>query len=64
MRTNIEIENELLEKARKFAQVKTKKETVKIALEEYVKKHNKLKLAESFGKIRWEGDLKKMRSNS
>lgn len=64
MRTNIDIQTELLEKAKKLAHAKTKKETIHIALEEFIKKHHKLNLANSFGKIQWEGDLKKMRSNS
>jgi len=64
MRTNIDIELEDLEKAKKLIGAKTKKETVNIALKELIKQQNKLKLAQAFGKIKWEGDLPDMRSNT
>ncbi len=62
MRTNIYIENSLINKAKKLSKVKTKKEIVNLALESYIKSLNKKKLLELAGKVKWEGNLKQMRS--
>lgn len=65
MRTNIVIDDELLETAMKLAQVKTKKEAVAIALREFVQNRKRKNLAELKGKIKFaEGyDYKSMRNN-
>ena len=62
MRTNIEIDNKLINEARKISKVKTKKEIVDIALRNYIKTQNRKKLLDQFGKVKWEGNLKQMRS--
>ncbi|BER91410.1 MAG: hypothetical protein PWP60_1194 [Candidatus Atribacteria bacterium] len=46
MRTNIVIKDELLEEAMKLAGVKTKKEVVNMALEEFVKNRKRKNLKE------------------
>ncbi|MDQ3022173.1 MAG: type II toxin-antitoxin system VapB family antitoxin [Bacteroidota bacterium] len=61
MRTNIEIDNKLIREAKRISKVKTKKEIVDIALKNYIKTHQRKKILEQFGKIRWEGNLKQMR---
>ncbi|NSW75759.1 MAG: type II toxin-antitoxin system VapB family antitoxin [Candidatus Atribacteria bacterium] len=65
MRTNIVIDDELLEEAMKLAQVKTKKEAVAIALREFVQNRKRKNLAELKGKIKFaEGyDYKRMRNS-
>jgi Arc/MetJ family transcription regulator len=64
MRTNIEIDDKLMSKALKYSKLKTKKEILNEALNEYVKYHMRLKLLSLQGKVKWVGDLDKMRRNA
>ena len=64
MRTNIEIDDELMSKALKYSKLKTKKEIINEALTQYVKYQMRLKLASLKGKAKWVGDLDKMRRNA
>jgi Arc/MetJ family transcription regulator len=64
MRTNIEIDDKLMSKALKYSKLKTKKEIINEALNEYVKYHMRLKLLSLQGKVKWVGDLDKMRRNA
>ncbi len=51
MRTNIEIDDELMEEARELAGTKTKRETVEFALTELVRRRRRYsKTMEMFGK--------------
>ena len=63
MRTNIDIDDALLEQAFKFSQAKTKKELIHQALKEFVENRRRLNLSELEGKIEFiEGyDYKSMR---
>ena len=62
MRTNIEIDDKLLEEVMKIFNLSTKKDAVNFALDEVVK-FNKRKLLLSLrGKIKWEGNLDEMRT--
>lgn len=61
MRTNIEINNKLMNKAKRLSRIKTKKDIVNIALEEFVRKLDKKSLLDLKGKIKWSGNLAKMR---
>lgn len=63
MRTNIEIDDELMNKALKYSKLKTKKEVVNDALTEYVRYQMRLKLLSLQGKVKWVGNLNKMRNN-
>ena len=63
MRTNIEIDDELMSRALKYSKLKTKKEIVNDALTEYVRYQMRLKLISLQGKVKWVGNLNKMRSN-
>ena len=63
MRTNIEIDDELMNKALKYSKLKTKKEIINEALNEYVKYQMRLRLLSLKGKVKWVGDLDKMRRN-
>ena len=63
MRTNIDIDDGLMNKALKYSKLKTKKEIVNEALSEYVKYQMRLNLLSLQGKVKWVGNLNKMRSN-
>jgi Arc/MetJ family transcription regulator len=62
MRTNIELNKELIEEIMKLTAISTKKEVVNRALEEYLRKLKLGELADA-GKIEWEGELEEMRSD-
>jgi Arc/MetJ family transcription regulator len=64
MRTNIEIDDDLMKKALKYSKLKTKKEIINEALMEYVKYQMRLKMLSLQGKVKWVGDLDKMRRNA
>ncbi|MBF0479771.1 MAG: type II toxin-antitoxin system VapB family antitoxin [Candidatus Omnitrophica bacterium] len=63
MRTNINIDDELLLKAKKISQVKTKREIVEKALKEFVINHSRLNIADLKGHIDFdpEYNYKKLR---
>lgn len=63
MRTNIVLDEKLVEKAFKVSHAKTKKELVHQALEEFVENRKRLNLLDLFGKIEFKNsyNYKKMR---
>jgi Arc/MetJ family transcription regulator len=61
MRTNIEIDDEIMDEAQRLTGVRTKRETVDLALRELVARHRRLGLLELSGRVHWEGDLKASR---
>ena len=63
MRTNIVLDDSLMKKAFRHAGVKTKKELVHVALEEFVRNHSVKDLRDLRGKIRFrpDYDYKKLR---
>lgn len=64
MRTNIEIDDDLMKEALNYSKLKTKKEIIHEALTEYIKYQKRLNLASLQGKVKWVGDLDKMRRNA
>lgn len=64
MATNLDIDNDLIVKAQKAGQHKTKKETVTSALVEYIERREQKKINELFGEIEYQDDYsyKKYRS--
>jgi len=62
MRTNIDIDDELMEKAMKATHQKTKKATVEAALRKVVSISDQLSALESLRGLGWEGDLEEMRN--
>lgn len=66
MRTNIVLDDELINEAFKRSQAKTKKELIHEALKEYVENRRRMDLRELKGKINFqEGyDYKKLRAGS
>ena len=61
MRTNIVIDDELMAKAMKATGLKTKRETVEVALERLVDLDAQREFRNLRGKIKWVGDLDAMR---
>ena len=62
MRTNIDIDDDLLKKAMEMSGAKTKKEVVEQALDNYVKMFNRKQILDWPGKVHWDGDLEQMRT--
>lgn len=62
VRTNINIDQDLIEEAMRILGVKTKKETVEIALRDLVQNHKRRQILEFRGRLHWSGDLDEMRS--
>ncbi len=64
MRTNVDIDDDLMAKALKFSKGKTKKEIINTALDAFVKYQMRLKILSLKGKVKWVGNLDKMRRNA
>jgi len=63
MRTNIVIEDELMEEAMRLSGKKTKKETVEEALKLLIAIEKQKDIRQWRGKLHWEGNLEEMRSD-
>ena len=61
MRTNIVIDDKLMNMALKSTGLKTKKEVVEEGLKTLIKIRKQVKLKSLRGKLQWEGDIEKMR---
>jgi len=61
MRTNININANLMKEAMSMALTKTKKETVEIALNELIENRKRKQILNYRGKMNWNGDLDEMR---
>lgn len=61
MRTNIDLDDKLVEQALSLSHAKTKKEVVTLALNNLVKTLQRQQLLALRGKVKWEGDLDAMR---
>ncbi len=57
VRTNIEIDDQLLAEAQAIAGTPTKRATVEHALRELVRRRERQRVLELGGKVTWEGDL-------
>lgn len=63
LRTNIEIDNDLVKESLKLTHIKTKKELVDYALRELVRKKKRKQLLNFEGKIKWTGRLNSLRGS-
>jgi Arc/MetJ family transcription regulator len=61
MRTNIVLDNDLVEQARKLTGIKTKKELIHEALRTLVRLRQQSQVRSLRGRLHWEGDLEAMR---
>jgi len=62
VRTNIVLNEQLVKEAMLLSHARTKKEVVDLALQSLVAGYKRKNMKELFGKVKWEGDLKEMRS--
>jgi Arc/MetJ family transcription regulator len=62
-RTNIEIDDSLMEKARKLTRLKTKRQIVDKALALLVRSESRKGILRYYGSGIWKGDLKRSRRN-
>lgn len=62
-RTNIELDDDLVRKARKLTRLKTKRAIVDKALELLVRSESRKAILRYYGSGIWKGDLKRMRRN-
>lgn len=63
MRTNIVIDDELMEEALKISQLKTKKAAVEEGLKLLVQRKKQENIKNLRGKLKWKGDLEQMRTD-
>jgi Arc/MetJ family transcription regulator len=64
MRTNIEIDDDLMEQAMKVSGLTTKRDTVEAGLRLLVQLKAQQRIRRYRGKLRWEGDLDRMRRDA
>lgn len=64
MRTNIVIDDRLMNEALAVSGKKTKKETVEEALKVLIKLNQQSSIRSYRGKLKWEGDLDRMRTDT
>jgi Arc/MetJ family transcription regulator len=62
-RTNIELDEKLVNEAMKLTHKKTKKDLVNYAVEELVRKLKRKKILELEGKVGWAGELDETRKS-
>ncbi len=56
MPTNLALDDKLIAKAKELGRHKTKKEAVTAALEEYVRRRNRLRILDLAGKVEFDPD--------
>lgn len=61
MRTNIVLNDRLMNEAMRLSHSKTKKQVVELALENFVNFLKRQSMKELFGKVKWQGNLNEMR---
>jgi Arc/MetJ family transcription regulator len=61
MRTNVDIDDDLMEQAMRYSGLATKKATIEAALKELIEYRRRKTAIENLAGIGWEGDLDEMR---
>lgn len=61
MRTNIDLDDELLGEAMRLAGTKTKKSTIEVALRTLIRRYRLQKAGRLRGTVEWMGDLDELR---
>jgi Arc/MetJ family transcription regulator len=61
MRTNIDIDDNLMEEAQRLSGLKTKRAVIDAALRMFVRVKRQSDILNLAGKVRWEGNLDEMR---
>jgi Arc/MetJ family transcription regulator len=62
MRTNIEIDDEVMREAQRLTGARTKRETVDVALRELVARQRRIGILDLRGRVHWEGNLEDSRA--
>jgi Arc/MetJ family transcription regulator len=62
MRTNIEIDNDLISQIMQMLKARNKRLAIEQSLRNYTRYLSKLELVKLRGKVQWEGNLDEMRS--
>ena len=63
IRTNIVIDDKLMEKALEVTGLKTRRERVDHAIRELIRRDHQKRILELKGQIKWEGNLAKLRKS-
>jgi Arc/MetJ family transcription regulator len=63
MRTNIVIDDRLMDEALKLTGVKSKREVVELALKTLIQLKQQTQIKAYRGKLQWDGDLESMRTD-
>jgi Arc/MetJ family transcription regulator len=63
-RTNVDLDDKLVKNAMAMSALKTKKELIHVALEEFVHKLKRKSILKFMGSHCWEGDLEHLRRDS
>jgi Arc/MetJ family transcription regulator len=61
MRTNVVLDDELVERARELTGIKTKRQVIEEALRTLIRLHEQAGVRALRGKLLWEGDLDRQR---
>ncbi len=64
MRTTLNIDDDALQAAMKFAQGRTKTEVINEALRRFVRAKRRRQLLQLQGKVEWEGDIDALRKRT
>lgn len=64
MRTNIVIDDQLMERALRLTGLKTKREVVELALQTLLQLRQQEQVKQFRGKLDWQGDLEAMRKDA
>jgi len=62
-RTNIDLDDRLVEEGMRVFKCKTKKELIHLALKELLKTEKRKEILKLRGRLKWEGDLEQMRGS-
>jgi len=63
MRTNIVLDDKLIERAQKLSGIKTKREVVQQALRTFIQLREQAEVRSLRGKLQWEGNLDEQRQS-
>lgn len=63
MRTNIVLDDDLIDRARQLTGIRTKREVIDVALHTLVRLHEQSAVRSLRGKLRWEGNLDELRQD-
>jgi Arc/MetJ family transcription regulator len=63
MRTNIDLNDQLITKGLQISGLKTKKDLVHLALSEFVRRNDQKNILSLRGKVDWSGNLNSSRKN-